>query len=70
MATSRKPASNLWTFAPVNLADVANDFGAIGLRVERPAELPDALSTALAANKPVLIDALTDREALGPLPWD
>jgi len=61
---------NLWTFAPVNLAAVAKDFGALGLRVERPADLPDALSTALAAKKPVVIDALTDREALGPLAWD
>ena len=60
----------LWTFAPVNLAAVAEAFGAKSMRIERPADLPDALATALRADTPVVIDAITDVEALGPTAWN
>jgi acetolactate synthase-1/2/3 large subunit len=59
----------MWTFEKVNFAAVAESMGVLGMRVERPADLPDALSQALKANRPVVIDAATDIQALGPLAW-
>ena len=40
--------------------------GALGIRVEEPTVLPAALAKALAANRPVIIDVVTDIEALAP----
>ncbi|MEI8151369.1 MAG: thiamine pyrophosphate-dependent enzyme [Hyphomicrobiales bacterium] len=44
----------------------AEEMGALGIRVERASELPGALAQALAANRPVIIDVVTDIEALAP----
>ena len=41
--------------------------GALGIRVERPAEIAPALERALNANRPVIIDVVTDIDALAPL---
>jgi acetolactate synthase I/II/III large subunit len=41
--------------------------GAIGIRVESPGELAPALRQALAADRPVIVDVVTDIEALAPL---
>jgi acetolactate synthase-1/2/3 large subunit len=41
--------------------------GARGIRVEHPSEIPIAVKTALAADRPVVIDVVTDAEALAPL---
>jgi acetolactate synthase-1/2/3 large subunit len=57
----------LWTFNPMNFARLAEDMGAIGIRVEKPAEFPGALARALKADRPVVIDVATDIEALAPL---
>jgi len=60
-------ARELWTFAPVNLAKVAEDMGALGIRVEQPGQFVPALERALKADRPVVIDVVTDIEALAPL---
>ncbi|MGE0563985.1 MAG: thiamine pyrophosphate-binding protein [Pseudolabrys sp.] len=60
-------ARELWTFNPMNFAKLAEDMGALGLRVERPADFAPALAKALAANRPAVIDVVTDIEALAPL---
>jgi acetolactate synthase-1/2/3 large subunit len=57
----------LWTFNPMNFARVADDMGAIGIRVENPGEIAGALERALKADRPVVIDVVTDIEALAPL---
>jgi acetolactate synthase-1/2/3 large subunit len=57
----------LWTFNPMNFARIADDMGAIGIRVEKPGEIAGALEGALKADRPVVIDVLTDIEALAPL---
>ena len=57
----------LWTFSKVNFARIAEDMGALGIRVERPADFVPALERALKAGLPVVIDAVTDIEALAPL---
>ncbi len=60
-------ARELWTFSRVNFARIAEDMGALGIRVEDPKGLPAALAQALAANRPVIIDVVTDIEALAPV---
>ena len=59
-------ARELWTFSKVNFARIAEDMGALGLRVEQAAAFPAALAQALAANRPAVIDVVTDIEALAP----
>jgi acetolactate synthase-1/2/3 large subunit len=61
-------AYRLWTFNRVNLARLAEDMGAIGIRVEDPREIAGALRRAFAADRPVILDIVTDIEALAPLP--
>jgi acetolactate synthase-1/2/3 large subunit len=60
-------ARELWTYTQVNFARVAQDIGALGLRVEKPAEFAPALARALDAERPVVIDVVTDIDALAPL---
>jgi acetolactate synthase-1/2/3 large subunit len=60
-------ALEMWTFTKVNFAKVAQDMGAIGIRVEQPGELAGALKQALSADRPVIVDVVTDIEALAPL---
>jgi acetolactate synthase I/II/III large subunit len=64
--TQTEQARELWTYRPVNFARVAENLGALGLRVERPADIAPALDRALAANCPVVIDVATDIEAIAP----
>jgi acetolactate synthase-1/2/3 large subunit len=59
-------ARELWTYNPMNFARLAEDMGALGIRVEKPSEIAPALSRALAANRPAVIDIATDIEALAP----
>ena len=40
--------------------------GAVGIRVERPGDIAPALERALAADRPVVIDVVTDIDALAP----
>lgn len=56
----------LWTYRPVNFAKIAEEIGALGIRVEKPADFAPALKQALAANRPVIIDVVTDIETLAP----
>ncbi|HVZ53793.1 MAG TPA: thiamine pyrophosphate-dependent enzyme, partial [Pseudolabrys sp.] len=56
----------LWTYRPMNFAKIAEDIGALGIRVERAADLAPALARALAAKRPAIIDVATDIEALAP----
>ncbi len=60
-------ARELWTFNKVDFAKVAESMGALGIRVEKPADIAPALLRALKADRPVIIDVVTDIEALAPL---
>jgi len=57
----------LWTFNKMNFARLAEDMGALGIRVENAAAFRAALAQALAANRPAVIDVVTDIDALAPL---
>jgi len=58
---------SLWTFNKMNFARLAEDMGAVGIRVEKPGEIAGALAQALKADRPVVIDVVTDIDALAPL---
>jgi acetolactate synthase-1/2/3 large subunit len=59
-------ARELWTYNPMNFAKLAEDMGALGIRVEKPGDIASALQRALAAKRPAVIDIATDIEALAP----
>ena len=56
-----------WAFSDVDFATIAETMGALGLRVEDPADLPGALDAAFAAGRPAVIDVVSDIEAFAPL---
>jgi thiamine pyrophosphate-dependent acetolactate synthase large subunit-like protein len=43
--------------------------GCFATRVERPSELKSALERAFAANKPAVLDVVSDIKALASRPW-
>ena len=59
----------LWVFRETNFAQIAENMGCLGLRVERPGDLRNALKQALAANRPVVLDVVTEIKALPQAPW-
>jgi acetolactate synthase I/II/III large subunit len=60
-------ALELWTYTKVNFARIAEEMGAIGIRVEKASDFAPALHHAYAADRPVIIDVVTDIDALAPL---
>lgn len=64
-ATER--SREMWTFRPVDFARIAEDMGAVGIRVDKPGELAGALERALDANRPVVLDVHTDIDVIAPL---
>src|SRR4029079_8329829 len=65
--TQTDKARELWTFNPMNFARLAEDMGALGLRVRRAAYFALAWRQRWAANRPAVIDVATDIEALAPV---
>jgi len=65
--TQTEQARELWTYNPTNFAKLAEDMGALGIRVEKPSDIAPALQRALAAGRPALIDIATDIDALAPV---
>src|SRR4249919_2783847 len=59
-------ARELWTYRMVNFAKIAEDIGALGIRVDRASEFAPALARAIAEKRPAIIDVATDIEALAP----
>src|SRR3984957_11810029 len=59
-------ARELWTFNKMNFARIAEDMGALGIRVEHASGFPAALAQAPAADRPAVIDVVTDIDALAP----
>jgi len=56
--TERTP--ELWKFRPVSFANIAREFGCASWTVEKPADLNRAITAALAADGPAVVDVLTD----------
>ena len=57
----------LWGLSKVNFAKIAEAIGATGIRVEHPAELKGAIEQAAGADRLVVIDVVTDIDAVAPL---
>jgi|MEHZ01.5.fsa_nt_MEHZ011551854.1_15 acetolactate synthase-1/2/3 large subunit len=57
-------------FGPTNFAAIARNFGIEGIRIEDPADLALALTRAIAARKPVLLDVVTDIHPRAPEAWE
>ena len=65
----RGRSEEMWRFPEVNFVKVAEAFGCVGLRVEDPRELNATIKKAIALNKPVVIDAVSDMYAIADKPW-
>jgi acetolactate synthase-1/2/3 large subunit len=61
-------ARPMWVFHPTNLAQVAEGLGCPAIRVEHPAQIRPAIEMALERDRPLLIEVITDVEALPPPP--
>lgn len=59
--------TNVCDFEPVDHAAIAQACGVRGIRIEHPAEIGAAIRAALAFDGPVLLDVLTDPDALPPV---
>ena len=53
-------------FSTVSFAKVAESLGCIGMRAERPEEISALLKTALKADRPVVIEVITDPNCKAP----
>jgi acetolactate synthase-1/2/3 large subunit len=59
--------TNVCDFKPVDHAAIAEACGVKGMRLEHAQEIAPAIQQALAANTPVLIDVLSDPNAMPPV---
>jgi acetolactate synthase-1/2/3 large subunit len=65
----RGRSDELWRLREVDFARLAETFGCVGMRVERPQDLEGAIEHALKADRPVVIDAITDVAAMARRAW-
>ena len=62
-------SDSMWQFNDVDLAKVAESMGCYGIRVTDPARIPAALEEAVAANRPTVVDVVSDMDVVAPPPW-
>ncbi|HET9405528.1 MAG TPA: thiamine pyrophosphate-binding protein [Burkholderiales bacterium] len=63
-------SGEIWRFQKnANLAKVAEALGCAAFRVEKPGELKDLLPRAFAMGKPVVLDCISEEQALAPTAW-
>lgn len=60
---------DLFDFGGASFAALAREMGCLGIRVERPEEIGPAMRQALAADRPALVEVLTDVGCPAPDPW-
>jgi acetolactate synthase-1/2/3 large subunit len=65
----RGRAREMWVFEDINLAKVAEAMGCFAIRVERPSELRGAMERAFAANRPAVVDVVSDIKAMAARGW-
>ena len=58
----------MWVFQDLNLAKITESMGCLGIRVEKPSAIQDALAQAMTAGRPTVIDIASDIEIVAPLP--
>jgi acetolactate synthase-1/2/3 large subunit len=59
----------MWVFEDLNLAQVAQELGCYGVRVDDPNALPKALAGAIESGRPAVVDVVTDREVFPDPPY-
>ena len=63
-------SGEIWRFSKsADLAKVAEAFGCAAFRVEKPAQLAELLPKAFAMGKPVVLDCISEEQALAPTQW-
>ena len=62
-------SDEIWQFQDIDFAEIARNMGCLGIRVERPSDIGNALEEAFASNKPAIVDVLSDMDAVAPPPW-
>ena len=63
-------SGEMWRFQKnADLAKVAEALGCTAFRVEKPGQLKDLLPRALGMGKPVVLDCISDEQALAPTAW-
>ena len=62
-------SDELWLFEDADFARIAESFGALGITVNKPAELPGALDRAFASGRPAVVDVKTHVEGIAPRAW-
>jgi acetolactate synthase-1/2/3 large subunit len=64
-----RQGSEMWEFGNTDFAKIAEQFGCLGMRVERARDLAPALQRAFAAGRPVVIDVVSDPLAYADKAW-
>jgi acetolactate synthase-1/2/3 large subunit len=64
-----RQGSEMWEFRKTDFAKIAEQFGCVGIRVERAQDLAPALARAFAAGRPVVIDVVSDPLAYADKAW-
>ena len=59
----------MYKYRGTHFAKFAKDMGCLGLRVERPRDIAGALETALADERPAVVEVVTDESCEAPWPW-
>ena len=59
--------TNVCDFTPVDHALIAQACGLKGIRVERPRDIAEAIKVAMGADTSVLLDVVTDPDAMPPV---
>jgi acetolactate synthase-1/2/3 large subunit len=63
-------SGEMWRFSKTaDLAKVAEAFGCAAFRVEKPGQLKELLPKAFAMGKPVVLDCISEEQALAPTAW-
>ncbi len=57
----------VYSFRPCNFANIANELGCLGIRVESPDQIKAAVRRGLSADIPAVIDVVTDPTCVAPL---
>ncbi len=64
----RGRAHEMWVFEETDFAKVAEAMGCVGIRVEQPGGLRDALEQAFSSRRPAVIDVVSDLKARAARP--
>ena len=62
-------SGDLWRFNDTDFAQIAESMGALGIRVTDPNRINSALDQAVSANRPAVVDIVSDGDVAAAAPW-